>query len=158
LSGPSKPLEGLLVAGSGPDRQMRGHQARCGLRSRQGATRLEVEGPTYGEWKIGVHGLTDQFVMKDQVFAGFAEHSSSNGLLDVVDQRGARPVEDRGEFGQGERGTEDRGDAEHRDGLGGKGLQLAKDEQSERRRKDELGEFRSTLPNLDRSFVRQGVQ
>jgi hypothetical protein len=158
LSGPSKPVEGLLVAGSGPHRHMRGHQTRWGFRSRQGTTRLEVEGPTYGDWKIRVHGLTDQFVMKRQLLAGLAEHASPNGLLDVVHQRRARPIEDRGEFGQREGGTKDRGDAEHRDGLGGKGLQLAKDEQSERRRKDELAEFRSTLTNLDHSFVRQGTQ
>jgi len=46
--GPPEPLDSLLVAGSGPDRQVGGHLARRGRRSRQRATRLEVEGPTYG--------------------------------------------------------------------------------------------------------------
>jgi hypothetical protein len=96
--------------------------------------------------------------MKGQALARLTQHSSPNALLDVVDQGGARRTEDRGELDQRKRRAEDRGDAEHLDRLHGKSPELTKDEQSERRRKDELGEFRSALPNLDRPFPRQGVQ
>jgi hypothetical protein len=130
-SGPLKPLDGLPIAGRSPDRLVGGHLGRRRLRSRQGPARLEVEGLTYREWEVRVHGLTNQFVMKGQALAGLAQHPCPKGLLDVGDQRRARPVEDRGEVGQRERRTEDRGDAKHLDRLHGQGLQLTENEQPE---------------------------
>ena len=63
-----------MVAGCGSDRQMGGHLARRRLRSRQRPARLEMEGLTYREGEIRVHGLTDQFVMKGQALAGLAQY------------------------------------------------------------------------------------
>ena len=100
-------------------------------RSRQRPARLEMEGLTYREGEIRVHGLTDQFVMKGQALAGLAQYPGPEGLLEAVDQRRARPVEDRGEVGQRERRAEDRGDAQHLDRFHREGLQLTEDEQPE---------------------------
>ena len=131
LGGPPKPLDGFLVAGCGSDRQMGGHLARRRPRSRQRPARLEMEGLTHREGEIRVHGLTDQFMMKGQALAGLGHHPGPEGLLEAVDQRRARRVEDRGEVGQRKRRAEDRGDAQHLNRLGGEGLQLTEDEQPE---------------------------
>src|SRR6266536_2762715 len=88
--------------------------------------------------------------------AELAQHSGPNGLPDAGDERGARPAEDRGEIGQRERRAKDRRQAEHLDGLDGQGPELAEDQRSERGRKDERRQLGSAVPDLDRSFARQG--
>lgn len=137
---------------------MGGHLARRGPHGRQRPARLKVKGLTHRQWEIQVHGLTDQFVMKGQALASLAQHPSPKGLLDVVDQRRARPIKDRGQVGQGKRRAEDRGDAKRLHRLHGEGLQLTEDQQPERGRKYELGELCSTLPNLDGPFAREAAQ
>jgi hypothetical protein len=100
LGGPSKPLDGFLVTGCGPDRQMGGHLGRRGGHCRQRPTCLEMKSLTHREGEIRIHGLTDQFVMKGQALAGLGQHPGPEGLLETVDQRRARRVEDRGQLGQ----------------------------------------------------------